>query len=205
MGQLDLKNLVEFDSGGLAVRSQAIFFLAAQAVGAVTIKEFFVRFLNANTKKLTYKGLNVLLLIIMITLGFYLVYDTASAYKKASKLDLQEMLSEGQSQADQERQILKDYASYESKLKDRNIFKMGKKPSPEEIPDVISAKAAQATQSLKLVGISWSDNPDAIIEDTKTLKTFFVKKGQPIGELKVENIYKDKVVLSFGQERVELR
>ena len=66
---------------------------------------------------------------------------------------------------------------------------------------VTSSRILDATESLKLVGISWSDNPDAIIEDTKDTKTFFVKIGQKIGDVKVQAIFKDKVVLSYQGKR----
>ena len=58
---------------------------------------------------------------------------------------------------------------------------------------------------LKLVGISWSNNPDAMVEDTKALKTFFIKRGDMIGKFRVEAIFKDKIILSFEGEEVELR
>jgi len=43
---------------------------------------------------------------------------------------------------------------------------------------------ADMTASLKLVGISMSDNPDAMIEDTKLQKTYFVKMGSMVGDLR---------------------
>ena len=70
---------------------------------------------------------------------------------------------------------------------------------------VTSARILDATETLKLVGISWSNDPDAIIEDTKDTKTFFVKTGQKIGEVKVQAIFKDKVVLSYQGEETELK
>ena len=68
-----------------------------------------------------------------------------------------------------------------------------------------SSKVADATQDLKLVGISWSNDPIAMIEDSKALRTFFVTRGQMIGEVRVQAIFKDKVVLSYGGEEIELR
>jgi type II secretory pathway component PulC len=56
------------------------------------------------------------------------------------------------------------------------------------------------------VGIAWSNDPDAMIEDTKTHRTFFLKKGQTIDEeIKVQAIFKDRVVLSYKGEEIELR
>ena len=63
----------------------------------------------------------------------------------------------------------------------------------------------EATKNLKLVGISWSNNPDALIEDTEALRSFIVRKGDMIGEVKVDDILKDKVLLGFKGEQIEIK
>lgn len=95
-------------------------------------------------------------------------------------------------------------AYYLDKLAERDIFKMGPKTifSAKGGP---SERATEATKHLKLVGIAWSDNPDAMVEDTKALRTFFVKRGQMLGDIKVEAIFKDKVVLNYAGEDIELK
>jgi hypothetical protein len=55
------------------------------------------------------------------------------------------------------------------------------------------------------VGISWSDDPDVMIEDTKTQRTFFLKKGQMIDDIKLEAVFKDKVILNYLGEEIELK
>ena len=45
-----------------------------------------------------------------------------------------------------------------------------------------------------------------MIEDSKTQRTFFLKKGQIIEiDLVLKDVFKDKVILSYGGEEVELR
>lgn len=97
---------------------------------------------------------------------------------------------------------------YLEKVRARNIFKMG----PRKVTDAAevadrgpSSRIIEATQHLKLVGISWSNDPDAMIEDTKALRTFFVKRSQMIGDIKVQAIFKDKVILGYEGEEIELR
>ena len=58
---------------------------------------------------------------------------------------------------------------------------------------------------MKLVGIAWSDNPDAMIEDTKVKKTYFVKQGDIINGVRIERIFRDKVVLTYKGEKIELK
>ena len=68
------------------------------------------------------------------------------------------------------------------------------------------AETAEAVKSLALVGISWSKDPDAIIEDKAHQRTFFVKRGQMVGDnIKVEAVFKDHVVLSLDGQEFELR
>ena len=102
---------------------------------------------------------------------------------------------------------------YLAKIAERNIFRMGY-VTPEPEPEVPVAREAryspvpeivELTQDLKLVGISWSAEPDALIEDAKALRTFFVREGQMIGKVKVEQILREKVVLSYEEDTVELK
>ncbi|MCK4809464.1 MAG: hypothetical protein KAS99_00820 [Candidatus Omnitrophica bacterium] len=67
------------------------------------------------------------------------------------------------------------------------------------------SKITEAAGRLKLVGISWSDDPDVLIEDTELNKVYILKKGEKIGEVKIEAVFKDKVVLSYGGEELTLR
>jgi type II secretory pathway component PulC len=56
------------------------------------------------------------------------------------------------------------------------------------------------------VGISWSADPDVMIEDGKTQRTIFLKKGQLVdNEIRVEAVFKDKVILSYKGEEIELK
>lgn len=93
------------------------------------------------------------------------------------------------------------------KIRERDIFKMGpvKRESIETITRAPSSRIMEATAHLKLVGISWSADPDAMIEDTKALRTFFVKRGGMVGEIKIQAIFKDKIILSYEGEELELR
>lgn len=63
----------------------------------------------------------------------------------------------------------------------------------------------EVTEGFKLVGISWSDKPDAIIEDTRLQKTYFVQRGHMINDVKIQAIFRDKIILRYGTEEIELR
>ena len=95
---------------------------------------------------------------------------------------------------------------YLEKARSKNIFSMTgvvakKEANVQEERDKINELA----KNLKLVGISWSDDPDVIIEDKKSQQTFFLKKGQKINDFTIKVVFKDRIILSYGREEVELR
>lgn len=57
---------------------------------------------------------------------------------------------------------------------------------------------------LNLLGIVIGDNNQAIIEDKTLGKTFFLYKGDRIGEFKVEDIKSNRVILDYKGNKIEL-
>lgn len=92
---------------------------------------------------------------------------------------------------------------YKQSMDGRDIFQ-----APWERPVsaaiVSGASAAELTRQLKLVGILLDKDPKAIVENLGTQQTFFVSPGESIGNAVVSEIQQDKVILIFGQEKVEL-
>lgn len=88
-----------------------------------------------------------------------------------------------------------------TQIKRRNMFTL--LPSKEEAQ--ASVNIGLTLGNLKLVGILWSDNPQAMIENTKEQKTYFVSKGDKIGDIEVRSILRDKVIVGKESEEWELR
>jgi hypothetical protein len=61
----------------------------------------------------------------------------------------------------------------------------------------IAAKLEDMVKSLKVVGIVWSNNPEAMVEDEVDKRTVLIKKGDLVGskQLRVKLITKNTVVL----------
>jgi len=156
-------------------------------------------------KQFDIKIINSFMVVCVFILAFYFVNNIFRSFKRINNLEFRVSNELRQTQGAKQISQLKEIPYYLEKIGNRDIFKMGPKELTPDINEVISSKAAEATANLKLVGIAWSDDPDAIIEDTKQMRTFFVKKGQMIGEIKVESISKDKVVLRYGEELIDLR
>ncbi len=103
---------------------------------------------------------------------------------------------------------LKEYTFYIDTLVNRNIFNPA-----EEQPKVAAqqfgiTQIAEATKDLRVAGISWAEDPKqryAMIEDGKTKVTYFLLEGDKILSCIVKAINKDKVILEYMGEEIELR
>ena len=140
----------------------------------------------------------ILSLYFMINLFFFLFH-----LKQGLKINPEKPGREGFAQVVSP---LKAASYYLEQVRERDIFRMGQRKASVQGSKGPSQALLEATQYLRLVGISWSADPDVMIEDTKNQRTLFLKKGRTIdNDVKVEAIFKDKVVLSFRGEEVELR
>lgn len=93
---------------------------------------------------------------------------------------------------------------YAERLNKRDIFKPA--PGQDQAGQGTTGKSnlEELASNLRLAGIILDKQPQAIIEDTKLKKTYFLNKGDYIGEIKVEDILEGKVILSYGQDKLEL-
>ncbi len=102
-----------------------------------------------------------------------------------------------------------DKTYYLAGVNDRNIFQ----PfvvSDKQVGHMLAKnrKILQKTANLRLVGIAWLDTVDSasvMIEDTEKGKTYFLKKGQKIGDIIVKTIYADSAVLGYEDEEMVIR
>lgn len=103
-------------------------------------------------------------------------------------------------------QGLKPLEEYLPKVLEQDPFRIGQAPA------LLSQAAADAQVSkpdpralianMRLVGIASGDVPTAMIEQDK--QTYFLKPGDSIGGLTVQEIQKDHVILKSGDQEVEL-
>jgi hypothetical protein len=101
---------------------------------------------------------------------------------------------------------LKESAFYLEKVAARDIFKEGPRAPVAQKTEQAPAEVEDASGQFSLVGISWSSNPDVIIENKTEQRTYFVKRGQPVGSnTKVEAVFKDHVILSREGREFEIR
>ena len=166
--------------------------------------------MRAGKFSLSLPAVNRVLTLAVFALFVYVVYDAvASAMSLKTPPNFASPMENGPVQKGaMMASPLKEASFYLQKVTTRDIFKEGRKPLEKKTDrkEVAPAEESEVAKSLSLVGISWSSNPDVIIEDKATQKTYFVKRGQIVGDnVKVEAIFKDHVVLSHEGQEFELR
>jgi hypothetical protein len=60
------------------------------------------------------------------------------------------------------------------------------------------------TRDLLLIGVVKQEVPEAIIKNRRTRQTYFVKQGSSLGQVMVESIQDDKVVVSYQGAKKDL-
>jgi type II secretory pathway component PulC len=76
--------------------------------------------------------------------------------------------------------------------------------SPTQQEELSTAVAEDFASQMNLIGIISGENPQAILEDKKTQKTYYVTKGQIIGSAQIEDIQENKIILSSQGKKFEL-
>jgi len=89
--------------------------------------------------------------------------------------------------------LLKDAAQ-------RNIFSF---IPPKE--NAVSEYELPVRPEYKLVGIIWSDTPQAMLENPDAQKTYLLSEGEQIDKITVKKIFKNKIILASEEEEWELR
>ncbi|MDP2939552.1 MAG: hypothetical protein Q8O13_05715 [Candidatus Omnitrophota bacterium] len=93
---------------------------------------------------------------------------------------------------------------YSKQIAKRDIFKSPLEKEQPSDQTSVNATLQELIANLRLTGIILDKQPQAIIEDTKTKKTYFLNKGDYIGDIKVEEIQESKVILIYQEEKIEL-
>jgi hypothetical protein len=97
---------------------------------------------------------------------------------------------------------LKPYDSYHQGVQGQELF------AALTSTEVMVAPAKDVNldliKDLSLVGVLSGENPEAIIQNKKDQKTFYVAKNGFFGEFQVEDIQEGKVILGYHGQKYEL-
>ncbi len=166
---------------------------------AAGTRAFLIRF---SQSIFSLKKINVILFFLVIAFLGYVVFELfffregntkylQTAKEAASKTETKDTLA----------QVSPTLDYYTSQVNKRDIFR------PVLGQDQATGSAAtqnEQVSNLRLAGIILDKQPQAIIEDIKLKKTYFLYRGDYIGDIKVEEILESKVILSYAGEKFEL-
>lgn len=96
---------------------------------------------------------------------------------------------------------IKAYDFYAQGIKSKQIFGIA---STQLTQNSNVTVGASLIKDINLLGVISGANPQAIIEDKKLEKTYYVTNGQMMGEFKVENIGDGKIILNYSGQKFEL-
>ena len=157
--------------------------------------------LNALIKYPNFFNPNKLLMVAFALACLYLLVSFVYPLINPPKVNLPKVESlrvvEPNTQAKED---IKPYEYYAEAAKNRQIFS-GVAQSSEKPAGAVNV---DLTKDINLLGIISGDNPQAIIEDVKTKKTYYLSKGQFINDIQVEDIQEGKIILNYNGQSFEL-
>jgi type II secretory pathway component PulC len=161
------------------------------------------RVLNFSFQKyLVFLNINKIIFTIFVISCIYLIFSFAYPIFMPKNIILPEITQEKITEEETGiAQRIKPYEFYAQSLKNRQIFSSASGQDSEKPKGALNA---DLTKDFSLIGIISGENPQAVIEDKKTEKSYYVTKGQFIGEFKVEEIQEGKIILNYNGQKFEL-
>lgn len=153
-----------------------------------------------------WENLNLVLIILLIGLLLYFIPLFLKNSKSPVK-NLEEKLKNQEKasveKADEPNRPPFDYFSEQAGA--RNIFSPVLKEEPQaQTPQEEGLKLEDLKGQLNLLGVVSGDTPQAIIEDKRTQKTYFLNKGSTFDDIEVGDILENKVILIYKGKQFEL-
>ena len=150
----------------------------------------------------TFNKVIKLLLVLSFLWLILLFLQPSYTLKRTGQFNTAKPLKSAKAQnKEQPKTETKPYSFYLEGIKNRKIFSSA---ATEDTQKAIGTVSADLIKDINLVGIISGDEPQAVIEDKKAQKTYYLRKGQYIGELQLEDILEGKIILQFNGQNYEL-
>jgi hypothetical protein len=104
--------------------------------------------------------------------------------------------------------VVQRLSYYLANVKQRDIFQPYETPRQAGGQSPESRHLAKTIEAYRLVGVAWFETVDTasvMIEDKKTNVTYFLKKGEKLGNINVKTIYADSALLGLENEEIIIR
>ena len=143
--------------------------------------------------------------VVLIGLGAYLATDVFVLQLKPPKLAA--IPAGSGAAATAEEPSMKPLVEYRQTLADRNPFALAVHAVAGVAPSGPQAKSKleELVGGLTVVGINRGRVPEALIEDAKATRTYFVKIGDDLNGLKVKAIDQNGVTVTYEGEETTLK
>lgn len=150
---------------------------------------------------------NKILPIILAIISVYLIYSflfmprrdikTIAGQKEGLPRDIQASLGSQETALLPQRE---EYSAYSKEMEGKELFTA---PYVAESPG-LGSTSVDISKKFSLVGIIAGAEPQAIIEDTETQKTYYLYKGQSFNGVTLQEIGDGKVIISHKGKEVIL-
>ncbi len=187
-----LLKLIKRDNGKTAEKGRKKFDLNLKSLngsGLVIAR----RFLRPEARKI--------IILAFFVSSLYFVFTIISPYITFRKVRLsvaQEQAPRGANPQDE----AKPFESYLEGIRGREIFKRAAIVADAEQP--LANLEENMLKDIALIGVISDENPQAILENKKAQKTFYLRKGQMIEDFKVYDIEEGRVILEREGQMYEL-
>lgn len=166
-----------------------------------------IRVNKLSFKNINLKIINKIALALCVILTIFFVFDFISfgnnSLKKISKITAEAAVPEVKAKKINFQKI--NFAETINLAKKHNIFSFQPPVDNSEQAGSVPLEAQQVISNLKLVGIIWSDSPQAMVENTKEQKTYLLSAGDKIDMLNLKKVLRDKIILGKDDKEWELR
>lgn len=158
------------------------------------------------SKTFRWENLNLVLILLLAAL---LVYFIPLFFKRSKSTveNLEEKLKVQEKVASQKMEGPKrpSFDYFSENVSARNIFSpVVKEEAPTQAPVEEGPKLEEVKNQLTLLGVIGGATPQAIIEDKRTQKTYFLNKGSIFDDIEVGDILENKVILIYKGKQFEL-
>lgn len=150
------------------------------------------------------KTINRVLVVASFMSTAYLIFDFVKARPDVNQIYRSDVLQQKVKEAKPASRVqILNLSDYLSEINKRDIFHFIPVKKEAAIPTARETMVSLVA-NLKLVGIIWGRSPQAMIEDRLENKTLLLNQGENIRELKIKQILRDRVILSYEDQEMEL-
>ncbi|MFH1441732.1 MAG: type II secretion system protein N [Candidatus Omnitrophota bacterium] len=179
------------------VLSSEIPIIDKKSVKKITVLDFKAKYLTIFSLR------NIIIFIVVLSL-IYLIYSLVYSLFLVKTFKTPVIVSSEKTQQEEKAQERKEAPSLEFYLEETGNRQIFNSPVAAKENKASAAVTSDLLKNLNLVGIIAGENPQAIIEDKKAQKTYYLQKGQFIEEYEITDIQEGKIVLTNNGQKYEL-